>query len=346
MMKAGNIKVMIADDESIVRKGLRSTVPWERFGMEVVADSPNGQAAWEAFGVSAAGRHYGYRYAGDGWDRALPEGEGGAPETRIILLSRHRDFEYAQEGMRLGASGYLLKTAFEDEELEAMLGKFQRELSDAPANGYGLEEQVSAHLFAWLNGHSDHFPGELRKLCDRVGLGEGKPISLYLIKTAGRGGSWERLLGEQGSEEPGARPSGSRTARTVAIGPWQRNIRKRRTGAGGDQEPMREACLELAGRPSGLGGCAESFSILAQGSRAGAGVRSERRAVAGADPAGDSSAARTSRGRVVGAELAQQVGLSRAIFRSCSRKRSATVSSRSNISASSALLTASRARPP
>ena len=100
-------------------------------------------------------------------DIVMPEMDGielsrkvkeAAPETRIILLSCHRDFEYAQEGMRLGASGYLLKTAFEDEELEAMLGKFQRELSDAPVNGYGLEEQVSAHLFAWLNGHSDHFP--------------------------------------------------------------------------------------------------------------------------------------------------------------------------------------------
>ncbi|MBY0162707.1 response regulator [Cytobacillus firmus] len=208
MMKAGNIKVMIADDESIVRKGLRSTVPWDRFGMEVVADSPNGQAAWEAF--------LEFRPQVVITDIVMPEMDGielsrkvkeAAPETRIILLSCHRDFEYAQEGMRLGASGYLLKTAFEDEELEAMLGKFQRELSDAPANGYGLEEQVSAHLFAWLNGHSDHFPGELRKLCSRVGLGEGKPISLYLIKTAGCGGSWERLLGEQGSEEPGLRSS-------------------------------------------------------------------------------------------------------------------------------------------
>ena len=113
---------MIADDESIVRKGLRSTVPWDRFGMEVVADSPNGQAAWEAF--------LEFRPQVVITDIVMPEMDGielsrkvkeVAPETRIILLSCHRDFEYAQEGMRLGASGYLLKTAFEDEELEAML---------------------------------------------------------------------------------------------------------------------------------------------------------------------------------------------------------------------------------
>ena len=99
MMKAGNIRVMIADDESIVRKGLRSTVPWDRFGMEVVADSPNGQAAWEAF--------LEFRPQVVITDIVMPEMDGielsrkvkeVAPETRIILLSCHRDFEYAQEG--------------------------------------------------------------------------------------------------------------------------------------------------------------------------------------------------------------------------------------------------------
>lgn len=40
------IKVLIADDELIVRKGLIATVDWEKFGMEVIADAPNGQKAW------------------------------------------------------------------------------------------------------------------------------------------------------------------------------------------------------------------------------------------------------------------------------------------------------------
>jgi len=204
MMNTGNIKVMIVDDESIVRKGLRSTVPWERFGMEVVADSPNGQAAWEAF--------LELRPQVVITDIVMPEMDGIelsrkvkqlAPETRIILLSCHRDFEYAQEGIRLGASGYLLKTAFEDEELEAMLGKFQRELSDSDPSdrGYEQEEQLSAQLFAWLNGHSDRFPQELKKLYSRSGQADAKPFSLYLVKTAGCNGSWNSLLQEQGSHE-------------------------------------------------------------------------------------------------------------------------------------------------
>ena len=47
--------------------------------------------------------------------------------------------------------------------------------------------------------------------------------------------------------------------------------------------------MEFAGMSSRFNGCAGDLSILAQGSRTGTGVWSERRALAGADPAGGSS---------------------------------------------------------
>ena len=37
------IKVLIADDETIVRTGLKASVDWEKYNMEVVADVPNGE---------------------------------------------------------------------------------------------------------------------------------------------------------------------------------------------------------------------------------------------------------------------------------------------------------------
>lgn len=36
------LKVLIVDDEQLVRKGLRMTVDWGRHGMAVVGDAPNG----------------------------------------------------------------------------------------------------------------------------------------------------------------------------------------------------------------------------------------------------------------------------------------------------------------
>ncbi|MEK4120457.1 MULTISPECIES: response regulator [Paenibacillus] len=204
MLETEKIKVLIADDESIVRKGLRTTVAWDRFGMEVVADSPNGQAAWEAF--------LEHRPQVVITDIVMPEMDGielsrrvkeAAPETRIILLSCHRDFEYAQEGMRLGASAYLLKTAFEDEELEALLGKFQRELSETASSSQDQDDQLSTHLYAWLNGHNDKFLEVLRKLWSGSWRMKGQPAALYLVKSAGCDSSWESLLREHEADEPG-----------------------------------------------------------------------------------------------------------------------------------------------
>ncbi|MEC0091195.1 response regulator transcription factor [Paenibacillus macquariensis] len=202
------IKVLIADDESIVRKGLRSTVPWDKYGMEVVADAPSGRKAWEAF--------LEHRPEVVITDIVMPEMDGielsrrikeKAPNTKIILLSCHRDFEYAQQGMKLGASGYLLKTAFEDEELEDMLEKFQRELttvseSVAPAETASDQgERLSTLLYAWLNGHNDKFIGEMEKRTREEWYFHNEPVYIYLVKTSGCESSWVDLLKEAAYED-------------------------------------------------------------------------------------------------------------------------------------------------
>ncbi len=123
------IKVIVIDDEYIVRKGLIATINWQKFNMEVAADAPNGLKGWELFCEHAPQVVI--------TDIVMPEMNGielarkikeAAPETKILLLSCHRDFEYAQEGIKLGASGYILKTAFQDDEFEEYLERFQAEI--------------------------------------------------------------------------------------------------------------------------------------------------------------------------------------------------------------------------
>ncbi|OCT11218.1 DNA-binding response regulator [Paenibacillus pectinilyticus] len=204
------IKVIIADDEGIVRKGLRSTVPWDKYGMEVVADASNGRKAWEAF--------LEHRPQVLITDIVMPEMDGielsrrvkeAAPDTKIILLSCHRDFEYAQQGMKLGAAGYLLKTAFEDEELEGMLAKFQHELgithpvnaTPEPATSDAEDERLGTLLYAWLNGHNDKFMGEMEKRTREAWSFQGEPVYIFLIKTSGCQASWLELLQDAAQED-------------------------------------------------------------------------------------------------------------------------------------------------
>ncbi|MFZ7943307.1 response regulator [Neobacillus sp. 19] len=123
------IKVLIADDELIVRKGLIATVDWEKYGMKVVADAPNGLKALELF------KEYSPEVVIT--DIVMPEMNGiefarkikqRSPDVKILLLSCHRDFTFAQEGMNIGASGYIVKTAFQDQEFEDYLERFKNEL--------------------------------------------------------------------------------------------------------------------------------------------------------------------------------------------------------------------------
>ena len=103
------IRVLIADDEAIVRDGLRAIVELEP-DMEVVAEAADGAEA-----VELAGKH--------SLDVALvdirmPDVDGieatrrlGALPTppRVLVLTTFDHNEYVYEAMKSGASGFLLK---------------------------------------------------------------------------------------------------------------------------------------------------------------------------------------------------------------------------------------------
>ncbi|MFB6362650.1 response regulator [Paenibacillus elgii] len=209
-MNAKPIKVLIADDEVIIRRGLISTVPWEKYGMTVVADVPNGSRGWEAF--------LEHRPDVVITDIVMPEMDGielarkvkaNEPRTKILLLSCHRDFEYAQQGIKLGASGYLLKTSFNDEELEEFLAAFRQELGAAGTEALRntatelTAPAISGLLLEWLYGVGDRFPAELDRLLQGAWSWMNAPTALYLISAPGKcGGTLEHELRGSAPDEP------------------------------------------------------------------------------------------------------------------------------------------------
>ncbi|MVP02474.1 response regulator transcription factor [Paenibacillus lutrae] len=200
-MSDTSIRVLIADDEVIIRRGLVSTVPWARYGMEVVADAPNGTRAWEAFlehkpevvitDIVMPGM------TGIELIRKIKE---HAPRTKALLLSCHRDFEYAKQGIKYGASGYLLKTEFSDEELGEYLEGFRSELTKfrgqpfphsggEEASGADKSAGVEGALREWLHGIRDRFLAELERLLEGEWRWMREPTVPYLIGCGDSGGS-------------------------------------------------------------------------------------------------------------------------------------------------------------
>lgn len=176
------IKVLIADDELIVRKGLIATVNWGKFGMEVIAEAPNGQKAWELFQQHSPELVI--------TDIVMPEMNGielarnikqNSPATKILLLSCHRDFTFAQEGMNIGASGYILKTAFEDNQFEEYLGRIEHEINHANVQNSYDSSYLAKEFYEWLCDFENSFPKLVGELFSNEWKWMENPYFIYLI---------------------------------------------------------------------------------------------------------------------------------------------------------------------
>ena len=114
------VRVVIADDHTLVRDGLRLLVDMEA-DLEVVAEA-GGVAATvsaletEAPDVLILDVHLG---AENGLD-ALPALLRASPSTRVLVLTMQDDPAFARKALRAGASGYVLKEAPRSELIEAV----------------------------------------------------------------------------------------------------------------------------------------------------------------------------------------------------------------------------------
>ncbi|OMF30795.1 DNA-binding response regulator [Paenibacillus sp. FSL H8-0548] len=118
------IKVLIVDDEKIVRKGLVSFMPWQQFGMVVVGEANNGENALQFMKTNKVDLLL--------TDLSMPVMSGielmrevskRYPHIQIVVLTLHQDFEYVQEALRLGAIDYIAKTQLEKEQFEDVLSR-------------------------------------------------------------------------------------------------------------------------------------------------------------------------------------------------------------------------------
>jgi two-component system, response regulator YesN len=121
-------KVLIADDEYIIREGIRSSVDWEEFGMEVIGGAEDGEEA-----VELALKHQIDILL---IDLNMPIMNGLAAmkhlrdelaHCKMVVISGYDEFHYAQEAIRLQVEDYLLKPV-NPEKLKKVLIELKQQL--------------------------------------------------------------------------------------------------------------------------------------------------------------------------------------------------------------------------
>ncbi|HEX9796056.1 MAG TPA: response regulator transcription factor [Anaerolineales bacterium] len=144
-------RVLIVDDHAVVRQGL-SRILADQEGIEVGGEASTGRQAIQMGKLEA-------------WDLvildvSLPDGSGfevlqelrhAKPDLPILVLSVHKETQYALRTLRAGAAGYLTKECAPDELVQAIRrvekgGKYvSLDLAESLANVLAGEHEPIAH---------------------------------------------------------------------------------------------------------------------------------------------------------------------------------------------------------
>jgi two-component system, NarL family, response regulator NreC len=114
------IRIVIADDHAVVRRGLRQVLEAEP-GFEVVAEAANLDDARRY----ARGHHphvlvLDLNMPGGSSLEQIPSIRVEFPDTQIVVLTMQNEPAYARQALSAGALGYVLKEAAEEELVEAI----------------------------------------------------------------------------------------------------------------------------------------------------------------------------------------------------------------------------------
>ncbi len=135
-------KILIVDDDRIIRKGLLTTIPWEANGFRLVGEAGDGEQALELIEaqrpqIVVTDIRMPFM---DGLQLA-EEAKKRYPDLKFIFLTGYEDFNYAKQALKIGAVDYLLKPV----EREVLLEKVRKAAAEWDAE-QGQQQKINEAL--------------------------------------------------------------------------------------------------------------------------------------------------------------------------------------------------------
>lgn len=154
------IKVLIADDETLVRAGIKAVLPWEEHGFVVIGEAWNGEDAYRKIVTLKPDILI--------TDIKMPQMDGISLLKKLkeenlpiktIILSCFDDFDLVREGMKYGATDYILKLSIEPGQLLSVLDEIKRDLLAAKAqpDDFIIHNEDLKYLFIKSLSHRSFF---------------------------------------------------------------------------------------------------------------------------------------------------------------------------------------------
>ena len=182
------LKVLVVEDEEMIRKGIVLTVDWAALDCVVVGEAANGEEA-----LQAARR---YEPTLIITDLKMPKMDGIEMLQKLreqgctapaIILTAYDSFEYARSAMRLGAVDFLLKP-FHDGELEQAVLTLQKNLQAQSAHEIVLPKKggQSRYVLSAMDYIAENYANPsltVGMVAQALGLSEGHLSHLFKKET-------------------------------------------------------------------------------------------------------------------------------------------------------------------
>lgn len=159
----GQLKVLIVDDEYLIRNLLRMRIDWGQQGMMIVGEASNAQEALELVDEQRPDIIFTDIYMpminGIEFSEMVLEKH---PNIKIVIVTGHDEFEYARKGLQIGIADFILKPIRSAELLrvtDKLKGKIYEERT-RDKEMKKLKEELERNLpylkekfmYQWLNG--------------------------------------------------------------------------------------------------------------------------------------------------------------------------------------------------
>jgi YesN/AraC family two-component response regulator len=114
-------KLLLADDERIIREGISSIVDWNGMGISLIGVAKNGIEAYEVISANPPDIVLtDIKMPGMNGLELAKKIRDEYPDTAVVVLSGYGEFELARKAMEYGVKHYILKPCDKDEIIEVL----------------------------------------------------------------------------------------------------------------------------------------------------------------------------------------------------------------------------------
>lgn len=164
--------LLIADDEPLIRNGVKKIIDWESLGFSQIFLAEDGQEALDII----KSKHVDLVLT----DIVMPFMDGlelseilsrEFPDIHVVILTGHEDFEYAQKSVSLGVKNYILKPIGAESLYKKMVQICEK---------LHIENKQRQYVFSMKSQLRQSMPVLREQTLNKIVCSENRDINLYL----------------------------------------------------------------------------------------------------------------------------------------------------------------------